>query len=167
MSASRLKIVAAAAVAAAAVTAVAVTSSSSADAVRAPGIETPVAAPVLTVYKSPTCGCCKDWITHVQRAGFRVDVKEMDNMSTVKADAGIPASVQSCHTTIVDGYAIEGHVPADVIQRLLKERPKVAGIAVPGMPVGAPGMEVPGRPADKYDVVTFDRKGKTGVFASR
>ncbi len=167
MSPSRLKIVAAAMVAAGALTAVAVVSTAPATAAAAPGVETPVAAPVITVYKSPTCGCCKQWVSHVEKAGFRVDVKDMDDMATVKADAGVPASVQSCHTAIVDGYAIEGHVPADVIQRLLKERPKIAGIAVPGMPVGSPGMEVPGRPADKYDVVTFDRKGKTGVYTSR
>ena len=76
-------------------------------------------------------------------------------------------NLSSCHTAIVDGYAVEGHVPADVIQRLLKERPKIAGIAVPGMPVGSPGMEVPGRKADRYDVLSFDRKGKTAVYTSR
>ena len=167
MSAFRLKTAAVAAAAAGALTALAVVSTSSADAVRVPAAEAPVAAKVITVYKSPTCGCCKEWVTHVKKAGFQVDVKDMQDMATVKADAGVPTSVQSCHTAIVDGYAIEGHVPADVIQRLLKERPKVAGIAVPGMPVGSPGMEVPGRAADKYDVVTFDRKGKTGVYTSR
>ena len=165
MSAPRLKL-AAAVVAAAALSAAAVVSTS-ARADRAPGAVAPVAVPVITVYKSPTCGCCKEWVAHVQKAGFKVDVKDMNDMATVKADAGVPASVQSCHTAIVEGYAIEGHVPADVIRRLLKERPKIAGIAVPGMPVGAPGMEVPGRKADSYDVLTFDRKGKTGVYTSR
>lgn len=165
MSAPRLKL-AAAVVAAAALSAAAVVSTS-ARADRAPDAVAPVAAPVITVYKSPTCGCCKEWVAHVQKAGFKVDVKDMNDMATVKADAGVPASVQSCHTAIVEGYAIEGHVPADVIRRLLKERPKIAGIAVPGMPVGAPGMEVPGRKADSYDVLTFDRKGKTGVYTSR
>ena len=157
MSAPRLKLVAAA---------VAVVSTT-ARADRAPEAFAPAAAPVITVYKSPTCGCCKDWVAHVRKAGFRVDVKDVNDMATVKADAGVPAAAQSCHTAIVDGYAVEGHVPADVIQRLLKERPKIAGIAVPGMPVGSPGMEVPGRKADRYDVLSFDRKGKTAVYTSR
>ena len=79
----------------------------------------------------------------------------------------MPAALQSCHTALVDGYVVEGHVPADLVDRLLQERPRVVGIAVPGMPVGSPGMEVPGRPADRYQVVTFDRSGQTGVFATR
>ena len=166
MSAPRLKLVAAAVATSAAIAAVAVVSTT-ARADRAPDASAPVAAPVITVYKSPTCGCCKDWVAHVQKAGFRVDVKDMNDMATVKADAGVPAAAQSCHTAIVDGYAVEGHVPADVIQRLLKERPKIAGIAVPGMPAGSPGMEVPGRKADRYDVLSFDRKGKTAVYTSR
>ena len=167
MSAPRLKLAAAAVAVSASLAAVAVVSTS-ARADRAPDASAPVAAPVvITVYKSPTCGCCKEWVTHVQKAGFKVDVKDMDDMASVKADAGVPASVQSCHTAVVEGYAVEGHVPADVIRRLLKERPKVAGIAVPGMPAGSPGMEVPGRKADRYDVVTFDRKGSTGVYTSR
>lgn len=126
------------------------------------------ASPVtMTVYKSPTCGCCKNWIEHVKAAGFAVEVHDMDDLSEIKAEAGVPDRARSCHTAIVDGYAIEGHVPAETIRRLLKERPKVAGLAVPGMPVGSPGMEVPGQAADKYDVVAYDRTGTVSVYESR
>lgn len=128
--------------------------------------EAPVAAPVITVYKSPTCGCCKNWVEHVKAAGFTVEVHDLDNLSDIKADAGVPAGARSCHTAIVGGYAIEGHVPAATIQRILKEKPAVAGLAVPGMPVGSPGMEVPGQAADKYDVVAFKADGSTSVYES-
>ncbi|HEU4830065.1 MAG TPA: DUF411 domain-containing protein [Gemmatimonadales bacterium] len=124
------------------------------------------AAPVISVYKSPSCGCCKNWVEHVKAAGFTVEVHDVDNLSDIKADAGVPASARSCHTAIVGGYAIEGHVPAATIQRLLEEKPAIAGIAVPGMPVGSPGMEVPGQPADKYDVVAFKADGSTSVYES-
>jgi hypothetical protein len=124
------------------------------------------AAPVITVYKSPTCGCCGSWVDHVKAAGFAVEVHDVDNLSDIKADAGVPANARSCHTAIVGGYAIEGHVPATTIQRLLKEKPAIAGVAVPGMPVGSPGMEVPGQPADKYDVVAFKADGSTSVYES-
>ena len=124
------------------------------------------AAPVITVYKSPSCGCCKNWVDHVKAAGFTVEVHDVDNLSDIKADAGVPASARSCHTAIVGGYAIEGHVPAATVQRLLKEKPAIAGIAVPGMPVGSPGMEVPGQAADKYDVVAFKADGSTSVYES-
>jgi hypothetical protein len=132
----------------------------------APAQEIAASAPVISVYKSPTCGCCKNWVDHVKAAGFTVEVHDVDNLSDIKADAGVPASAQSCHTAIVGGYAIEGHVPAATIQRLLKEKPALAGIAVPGMPVGSPGMEVPGQPADKYDVVAFKADGSTSVYES-
>lgn len=123
-------------------------------------------SPVITVYKSPTCGCCKGWVEHVKAAGYQVDVHDVANVNPVKDDAGVPADARSCHTAIVDGYALEGHVPASDIARLLKERPAIAGLAVPGMPVGSPGMEVPGQPADKYDVVAFKADGSTEVYAS-
>ena len=93
--------------------------------------------------------------------------EDLADLQPIKTRHGVPAALQSCHTALVDGYVVEGHVPADLIDRLLKERPKVIGIAVPGMPVGSPGMEVPGRPAERYQVVTFDRSGQTGVFATR
>jgi len=123
-------------------------------------------APVITVYKSPTCGCCSSWVDHVKAAGFAVDVHDVDNLSDIKADAAVPANARSCHTAIVGGYAIEGHVPAATIQRLIKEKPAIAGLAVPGMPVGSPGMEVPGQPADRYDVIAFTADGKTSVYES-
>jgi hypothetical protein len=124
------------------------------------------ALPTMTVYKSPTCGCCKNWIEHVKTAGFAVEVHDLDDLSEIKAEAGVPERARSCHTAIVDGYAIEGHVPAETIKRLLRERPRVAGLAVPGMPVGSPGMEVPGQAADKYDVVAYDRNGAVSVYES-
>lgn len=129
---------------------------------------TPVAggAPVISVYKSPTCGCCSDWVDHVKAAGFAVEVHDVDNLSDIKADAGVPATARSCHTAIVGGYAIEGHVPAATIQRLLREKPAIAGLAVAGMPTGSPGMEVPGQPADKYDVLAFEADGSTSVYES-
>lgn len=129
------------------------------------------AAPVpngqhITVYKSPTCGCCEAWIEHLQRAGFQVNVRDTPDVGMVNANFGIPDKVSSCHTAFVGGYAVVGHVPADLIEKLLKERPKVAGIAVPGMPVGSPGMEQGGQ-KDPYDVVLFTADGKTSVYAHR
>ena len=123
-------------------------------------------APTVQVYKSPTCGCCASWVKHLQQHGFTTRVTETDDVATIKAQRGVPARVQSCHTAVVDGYVIEGHVPAADVQRLLKERPSVVGIAVPGMPIGSPGMEVPGQKPQKYDVVAFDKQGQTRVFAS-
>jgi hypothetical protein len=119
----------------------------------------------LTVYKSPTCGCCAKWVEHVKKAGFPVTVKDVPNVGEVKVANGVPPELASCHTALVGGYVVEGHVPADVIQKLLKEKPSVAGIAVAGMPMGSPGME--GSASDHYDVVAFDKTGKQHVFASR
>ncbi len=125
------------------------------------------AAPVaITVYKSPTCGCCAKWVEHLQAAGFRPEVHDEAQMDAVKTKIGVPADLRSCHTAVVDGYAVEGHVPADVIRKLLAERPKVAGIAVPGMPVGSPGMES-GDQKTPYDVVAFTKDGATSVYAKR
>lgn len=104
---------------------------------------------------------------HLRAAGFEVKDQNVDALGPIKQRFGVPAALQSCHTAVVDPYVIEGHVPADLIQRLLRERPAVVGLAVPGMPVGAPGMEAPGRPAERYDVLTFDRSGRTTVFARR
>jgi hypothetical protein len=124
------------------------------------------AAPVpITVYKTPTCGCCKKWVEHLGAHGFAVTAKDMDDLSEVKATFGIPAELQSCHTATVGKYVVEGHVPADVIQKMLKEQPAIAGLAVPGMPMGSPGME--GGRAEPYEVVAFDRKGKRSVYAKR
>ncbi len=92
---------------------------------------------------------------------------DVDDLAPVKGKHGVPSALRSCHTALVEGYVIEGHVPADLIDRLLRERPKVAGLAVAGMPAGAPGMETPGRPAERYQVMAFDRAGKSTVFATR
>jgi hypothetical protein len=120
----------------------------------------------LVVYKSPSCGCCGAWVDHVREAGFEVEVHDVMNVYPIKEQHGLPGHLGSCHTTLVDGYVVEGHVPAADIRRLLAERPAVAGIAVPGMPTGSPGMEVPGGRTDPYDVIAFTRDGKVSVFAS-
>ncbi len=119
----------------------------------------------MTVYKSPTCGCCAKWVEHIKKAGFAVTVKDMPNVGEVKYARGVPAELGSCHTAVVGNYVIEGHVPADVVQKLLKEKPAVAGLAVGGMPMGSPGME--GSYTDRYDVVAFDKNGNKRVYASR
>jgi hypothetical protein len=136
---------------------------------RAVGRGAGAAAPLpgVTVYKSPTCGCCTEWVAHVQRHGFSVKTVDLADLRPIKVRHGVPAALESCHTALVEGYVVEGHVPADLIERLLRERPRVVGVAVPGMPVGSPGMEVPGGRADRYQVLTFDRSGKTAVFATR
>lgn len=117
-----------------------------------------------TVYKSPTCGCCAKWVDHLRENGFAVTVEDRDDMNPIKSQYGVAESVQACHTAIIEGYVVEGHVPAEDIRRLLRERPAVAGIAAPGMPAGSPGMEV--GHAEAYDVVTFTAEGKKGVFVS-
>ncbi len=124
------------------------------------------ALPPMTVYKDPNCGCCTEWVNHVRKAGFVVTVRDTADMSSVKASFGVPSALESCHTARVGAYAIEGHVPADLIQKLLREQPVARGLAVPGMPQGSPGMEQ-GAPKDAYDVVLFDKAGKTRVYASR
>ena len=120
----------------------------------------------VTVYKTPTCGCCRAWVDHLRAQGFRVETVDRDDLTMVKAANGVPGQLQSCHTATVGGYVVEGHVPAGDIRRLLAHGPPVAGLAVPGMPVGSPGMEVPGTPAERYDVVSFDRAGAIRAFAS-
>jgi hypothetical protein len=123
-------------------------------------------APTVQVFKSPTCGCCANWVKHLQQHGFKTEVTETDSLPEIKAKNKIPERVQSCHTALVDGYVIEGHVPAADVQRLLKERPAVSGLAVPGMPVGSPGMEVPNMKPQAYDVIAFDKQGQLRVYAS-
>jgi hypothetical protein len=129
----------------------------------------PAAGPVMEVYKSPTCGCCSKWVDHVREGGFTVKVTDVSDeaLDALKAKHGIPQTAQSCHTGLVGGYVIEGHVPVSEVHRLLKERPAVAGIAVGGMPIGSPGMEVPGRPPQTYNVVTFDKTGAVKVFSTQ
>jgi hypothetical protein len=118
----------------------------------------------ITVYKDPSCGCCKNWIEHLLKHGYRVDAKDTPAMADVKRALGVPEAMTSCHTAVVNGYLIEGHVPAADIARLLKQKPKIAGLAVPGMPMGAPGMEGP--TSQHYQVLSFDKSGKTKVFAT-
>lgn len=130
-------------------------------AIWSPGGEA-IAADV-TVYKSPTCGCCKAWVDHLRANGFNVTAKDMSDMDQVKAKLGVPPKLSSCHTATVNGYVIEGHVPAADIKRLLAEKPKVSGLTAPGMPMGSPGMEGPHK--DSYDVLAFDTKGETRVYA--
>ena len=127
------------------------------------------AGPTMEVYKSPTCGCCSKWVEHVSQGGFTVKVTEMSDeaLDALKQKHNVPRTAQSCHTGIVNGYVVEGHVPVAEVHRLLKERPAVAGIAVGGMPIGSPGMEVPGRPAQTYNVVAFDKTGATKVFSTQ
>jgi hypothetical protein len=124
------------------------------------------ALPIVDVYKSPTCGCCANWVDHLREAGFEVRTTDMRDLTDFKASQSVPRHVESCHTALVDGYVVEGHVPASDIQRLLRERPAITGVAVPGMPIGSPGMEVPGTRGQPYDVIAFDENGHTDVFAS-
>lgn len=119
----------------------------------------------LVVYKSPTCGCCKKWVKHMRDNGFSVEVHEQYNVTPVKDKYGVPRRLRSCHTAMIGGYVVEGHVPADVVKRLLEEKPAIAGVAVPGMPMGSPGME--GFRKDPYDIISFTSTGKTGIYASR
>ncbi|EDM46015.1 DUF411 domain-containing protein [Marinobacter algicola] len=116
------------------------------------------------VYKSPTCGCCTDWVDHLKENGFKVEVTETNNLNPIKIDAGLTPSLASCHTAFVGDYVIEGHVPANDIHRLIAEAPKAKGLSVPGMPAGSPGMEVGGR-KDHYQVLMFNDSGQTKVFA--
>jgi hypothetical protein len=119
----------------------------------------------ITVYKTATCGCCTKWVDHLKAAGFNPTVHVVENMSQSPITKRVPDSLRSCHTATLEGYLVEGHVPADVVKRLLKEKPRVEGIAVPGMPAGSPGMESPN--PEPYNVIAFDAAGKTTVFAKK
>ena len=119
----------------------------------------------VTMFKDPNCGCCGKWADHMRANGFQVKEIATREMGAVKRQAGVPQALGSCHTARVGGYIVEGHVPAADVKRLLADKPAVVGVSAPGMPMGSPGMEGP-YPADRYDVVSFDRDGKTAVFAS-
>ena len=119
--------------------------------------------PKIMVYKSPTCGCCAGWAEHLQKNGFDVSVENRDDLPMIKASRGVPEDLQSCHTAIVDGYTIEGHVPAGDIKKLLAQKPDAQGLAVPGMPMGSPGMEMGDR-KDSYRVILFNKTGRA-IFA--
>lgn len=132
-----------------------------------PGVAEVVGEPGtrIVVYKAPGCHCCDRWETHLETAGFDVEPVTTSNLSGKRREMRIPASYESCHTAVVNGYFIEGHVPADVIIRLLKTRPAVAGLLVPGMPVGSPGMtDMPARP---FQVYAMDQEGKMTLYANR
>jgi len=120
--------------------------------------------PLVQVWKSPTCGCCSKWVDHMRHAGFKVETTNVPDVNVYKQKYGLPPQLASCHTAVVAGYVVEGHVPASDVQRLLKLRPEVTGIAVPGMPLGSPGMEAPAPQA--YEVVSFSTDGEAAVFAT-
>ena len=120
------------------------------------------AVPVIEVYKSPTCGCCGKWAEHLRNDGFAVNVHAIPDIDAFRVRTGVPAALASCHTALVGGYVVEGHVPAVDIRRLLRERPNVLGVAVPGMPMGAPGMDAPH--ANGYDVLLFQVDSTTRVY---
>lgn len=121
----------------------------------------------IVVYKSPTCGCCSGWVDHMREQGYDVATVDIDayaELAAKKAEHGVPNDLGSCHTAIVEGYTVEGHVPAAVVAKLLRERPDIQGIAVPGMPIGSPGMEGPN--AQPYDVIAFRQDGSRAVYES-
>jgi hypothetical protein len=124
-----------------------------------------VRAADMVVYKGPTCGCCDKWIEHMEKAGFTVEARNRQNLNPIKAELGIARNLQSCHTATVGGYVVEGHVPADVVQRLLEERPAIRGIAVPGMPMGSPGMEGPY--TQPYYVLAIGKDGRVVIYERR
>lgn len=117
----------------------------------------------ITVYRSPTCGCCGSWIEHLRKEGFTVNDKLRDDMTAIKDRYGVPDKARSCHTAVIDGYVIEGHVPAADIRQVLAQRPAIKGLAVPGMVVGSPGMEA-GNRKDPYSVVSIETDGNLRVF---
>jgi hypothetical protein len=121
----------------------------------------------MMVYRNPGCGCCGNWVALAEAQGFRATVR--DSLQTaLLPQLGVPGQLGSCHTAIIGDYTVIGHVPIDAVQRLLREKPAdIAGIAVPGMPIGSPGMEVPGRPAERYDIIAWDRQGRTRVWEQR
>lgn len=125
------------------------------------------ALPAMTVYKSASCGCCTQWVEHARANGFTVREVNTDDLNSVKREMGIPSRLASCHTVVVGSFVVEGHVPADDIKKLLRDRPAVRGLAVPGMPIGSPGMEQgPPSQYERYDVLAFTADGATRVFAS-
>jgi hypothetical protein len=119
----------------------------------------------ITVYKSASCGCCTKWVDHLKANGFSPTVHDEENMDAIKDEMGVPKDVRSCHTALLGRYLVEGHVPAEDLQRLLAEHPAVMGLAVPGMPSGTPGMAAPGQPHEPYEVVSFGKDGATKPFA--
>lgn len=126
---------------------------------------TPDSNLVAVVYKDANCGCCSKWVDHIRDAGFKAVAHDVTDLDAIKRRNGIPGALHSCHTAEIGGYLVEGHVPADLIQKMLRERPDIAGLAVPGMPVGSPGMEW--TYSEPYEVIAFTRSGATSVYANR
>lgn len=119
----------------------------------------------MTVYRDPSCGCCEAWARIAEDAGYRVTLLDDNNMTAVKQRLGVPSQLASCHTAVLGDYVVEGHVPLEEVARLLRERPSdIKGIAVPGMPIGSPGMEVPDGTREPFQVIAFSDNGHTGVF---
>jgi len=121
-------------------------------------------APEAVVYKSPTCGCCTSWVAHMKASGFAVKAVDVSDLNAVKQRFGVPAQLASCHTALVGGYVVEGHVPASAVKRLLEEKPAALGVSVPGMPIGSPGMEGPN--PEPFAVQRFDERGRTSIYES-
>ena len=123
------------------------------------------AAPAeMTVYKSPSCGCCVKWVEYMRKAGFAVTERNVNDVTPIKRERGVPEELYSCHTAVTGDYVFEGHVPADLVQRVLRERPAIRGLAAPGMPQSAPGMDMG---HEKYEIISFTRDGKTKRYATR
>ena len=121
-------------------------------------------AALVEVWRTPTCGCCGEWVKHLQKNGFATKVHMVDDTAPVRRAAGLPEHLGSCHTAKVGGYVVEGHVPASDIKRLLAEKPRALGLTAPGMPAGSPGMDIPNSPS--YQIIAFDKSGKTSVYAT-
>lgn len=121
---------------------------------------------IMTVYKDANCGCCEGWVDHMRKSGFNIVVHNVDDMSEVKTKHGVAASLAGCHTAVIDGYVVEGHVPAQAVKKLLADHPEAIGIAAPGMPMGSPGMDGPGIEPEAFDVLLFnkDKADRFGTY---
>ncbi|HYG26324.1 MAG TPA: DUF411 domain-containing protein [Caulobacteraceae bacterium] len=119
----------------------------------------------ITVHKTPWCGCCTGWVKHLEASRFAVEVVELKDLASVRAKYGVPDALASCHTGVAEGYVFEGHIPAADVLRVLEEKPKALGLAVPGMPLGAPGMDPPGAPKEAYETLLLLKDGGTRVWA--
>ena len=128
-------------------------------------VPAPRGRPLLVVTKNASCGCCSQWVDAMRRAGFDVQVHDVDNLDPIKTTLGVPVGKGACHTAEIEGYFVEGHVPAEDIRRLLETRPDARGLVLPGMPAGAPGMEMPGGDTTPYTVELVRMDGSTEVFA--
>jgi len=128
---------------------------------------TPVGAanrPNMTIHRSPTCGCCGAWAAYIRRASFSITIVNESDLAPIKSKAGVPDALQSCHTAFIDGYVVEGHVPVEAIEKMLSERPAIKGIAVPEMPTGSPGMEIPMMKPEPFKVFAFSQMGSSEIF---